>query len=85
MKFYVQKEKGIVPVVSVKINDDDEYDVVAQTPNVTESEYAKVVVHIVGGPVITGNNVAAEDKAIYLVSLEKNGSYSIQKVGEAEA
>ena len=84
MKFYIQREKDIDPTVTVQIDEDQMFGVVAQTPNVTESEYNKVVVHIVGNPAIAGNNVDAHDKWIYLVSVEEGGSYSIAKVGEGE-
>ena len=81
MAFHIQREEGIVPVVSVQLDADQAFGVVAQTPGVTPVNYNRVIVHIVGNPVITGNNVAAKANGIYLVSLEANGTYSINQVG----
>jgi hypothetical protein len=79
--FYIQCEEDLGGVASVQLDDDGDFGVIATTPGVTTSEYNRVVVHIQGNPPINGNNVAATDNAIYLVSKD-NGSYSINQVGE---
>ena len=79
--FYIQCEKELGVTARVKLNDNPEWRNIPATPNVTQSGYATVVVRISGNPQIDGNNVAAVDKGIYLVSKEKD-SYSVAKVGD---
>lgn len=82
MKFTIQKEEDLTLNISVQTDNDLNFALVPETPHLVSSTCDNVNIHIPAfAHNINGNNVAAQDNAIYLISLEANGDLSINQVG----
>lgn len=81
--FYIQKEEDIPVNLSVQTDNDQSFALIPETPHVVTSTFGRVVVHAPADfrHAIHGNNVAAIDGTIYLVSEEMNGDLTILPVG----
>ena len=82
MAFNIQKEEDLPLNISVQTDNDLNFALVPETPHFVGSTCNNVIIHVPAfANAIHGNNVAAQDNGIYLVSLEANGDLTINQVG----